>query len=316
MSYSQITQEDRIIIATLRMQYLSVSYIANFLNRHRSSIYRELARNRCNDGKYRAEKASKKTNGRRRRSRKKPQFRASETKLVIKLLKHKWSPEQISGILKKTGSLSISHQTIYTYIKRNHKLGGDWYKNLRHSGKLRRKKYGAYDSRGVVSGKRGLDERPAAATERSEVGHFEIDTVWGNHPTNTHSILTLVDRKSRYVMIGKLRNRTTAETNRCILKLMRRHEGPFKTITADNGTEFHRFREIEEKTDVKYYFCQPYHSWERGSNENMNGLIRQYLPKGKCMKDLTQRQCDSIATRLNHRPRKTLSYETPEELYV
>jgi len=314
MSYSQITHEQRFCISWCRKQGMNNNEIAIEMERHRSTIGREIARNSNWKGVYRPSKAVEKTNGRRSRSRKGHQFTCRQTSFVIKLIKRKWSPEQVSGVLRRLKIMSISDQTIYNYIKLNHKEGGDWWKSLRHSNKRRRKRYGAYDSRGVLPGKRPLADRPRSAETRSEIGHFEIDTVWGAYKCQ-HSILTLVDRKTGFVMIGKLRNRTTAETNACILKLMRRHPGRIKTISSDNGTEFHGYEEVEAKMGIKFYFCEPYHSWERGSNENMNGLIRQYLRKGKSMKDVTQRQCDSIATHLNQRPRKRYGYIAPEVLY-
>jgi len=179
MSYSQITDEERLCISNMRKQGLSERAIARALGRSPSSISREIRRNSNWQGCYRPSKAIEKTNGRRSRSRKKLKFTNRDMSIVVRLLKKKWSPEQISGVLGRLKIMSISDQTIYNYIRRNHKESGDWWKNLRHSNKLRRKKYGAYDSRGVRSGKRPITDRPKGAEDRSEVGHFEIDTVWG-----------------------------------------------------------------------------------------------------------------------------------------
>lgn len=132
---------------------------------------------------------------------------------------------------------------------------------------------------------------------------------------SSHCILTLVERKTGYVLIGKLRERTSAEATRSALELLKEQAGRVKTITSDNGTEFHGYREIEGKSGVKFYFATPHHSWERGTNENTNGLIRQYLPKGHSMKRITQEDCDQIAAQLNHRPRKRHDYKTPHECY-
>ncbi len=131
-----------------------------------------------------------------------------------------------------------------------------------------------------------------------------------------HSIVTLVDRKSKYTIIGKIRNRTTDELNRKVIQLIKKQVNQVKTITADNGTEFHQYKKIEDVTNSTFYFANPYHSWERGLNENTNGLIRQYLPKGESMKSITQKDCDKIAMKLNRRPRKCLNMETPEAVYV
>jgi IS30 family transposase len=129
-------------------------------------------------------------------------------------------------------------------------------------------------------------------------------------------IVTLVERKSGYLAIGKLAARTVLQTNRAILALMRRHRGRVRTITADNGSEFHGYAAVEAATGVRFYFATPHHSWERGTNENTNGLIRQYLPKGQSMTSLTQSQCDAIAHHLNNRPRKRHGYKTPKQCFL
>lgn len=315
MRYHQITEEDRVYISIGRMEGMSHRAIGEWIGRPGSTISREIKRNTNRHGHYRVEKAEQKARNRKSKSRKKPQFTKEQMAIVIDLLKQKWSPEQISGALKLYGLLEISHETIYRYIWADKKSGGFLFKHLRQSGKKRRKRYGAYDSRGKLANKRPISERPEAANDRTEIGHFEIDTVWGAYK-NPHSILTLVDRMTGFTYIGKLRNRTTAETNACLLRIIEEADGAIKTITADNGTEFHGYAEVEEETGIKYYFAEPYCSWERGTNENTNGLIRQYTPKGKPMTHLTQADCDSIATRLNHRPRKRHGYLTPEMLYV
>jgi IS30 family transposase len=145
------------------------------------------------------------------------------------------------------------------------------------------------------------------------MGHWEIDTVMGKGSRDC--ILTLVERASGYTQIGKLPDRTTESLNRRARYLIQKDPDSFETITADNGTEFHQFSELEEKTGILFYFARPYHSWERGTNENTNGLIRQYLPKGSSMKNLSQRQCTIIANILNERPRKRLEFMTPAEVY-
>lgn len=313
MSYQQITSEERYIISALRKQGLNQSGIAQHLGRHRSSICREFQRNCCNDGDYRPSKASSRTRTRRSRSRRNRRFRGRDFRLVVKLLKQQWSPEQIAGDLRSSGQLSISHETIYRYIWRDRIEGGVLYRELRCARKQRRKRYRSYDSRGKLPGKRHISERPAAATRRSRRGHWEIDTVIG--AGSRHCIVTLVERRTGYVLIGKLRARTKEELNARTVRLIARHSQWFKTITADNGTEFHAYKEIERRTGVTFYFATPHHSWERGSNENANGLIRQYIPKRTSMTRLTQHQCNVIARKLNTRPRKRLGYKTPEECF-
>ena len=191
--------------------------------------------------------------------------------------------------------------------------GGSLFRHLRSAPKQRRKRYGAYDSRGRLAGKRPLADRPASAETRRHIGHGEIDTVMGQGSRDC--IVTVVDRKTGFGVIGKLRSRTAEELNGRTISLLHRHDGRFRTMAADNGTEFHGYPEIEQATGVRFYFATPYHSWERGSNENFNGLVRQYLPKRTSMAGLTQSRCNAIATKLNRRPRKRLGYRTPEECF-
>lgn len=314
MMYAQITSEDRHVIAVLRRMHRSIAQIASEIGRDRSTVYRELRRNRCpHDGKYRAEKADARARTRRTTSRRNKRFGEKERKRIFELLSLWWSPEQIAGWLFRWGELSISHGTIYRWIWEDRWYGGQLHLDLRQAGKKKRKRYGQRDSRGRLGGKRHISERPAGAENRSRRGHWEMDTVLGDG--DQQCIVTLVERKTGYVLIGKLKARTTDELNRRVVQMLRGHSRVPKTITADNGTEFHGYEVIEEATGVKIYFATPYHSWERASNENLNGLVRQWLPKRKSMAEVTQHDCNRIAKRLNTRPRKRYGYQTPEELY-
>jgi IS30 family transposase len=301
------------MLAALRTQGFSLSGIARQLGCHRSTVAREVKRNTSHDGHYRASKAQELTNGRRSRSRRNQHFTTFELESVNTLLRERWSPQQIAGRLSVNPHLSISHETIYRHIWRDKKAGGTLYTHLRCAQKQRRKGYGHYDSRGRLSGKRHISERPACVEDRHELGHWEIDTVMGTGSRDC--ILSLVERKTGLVIIGKLPNRTAEAVSSRTIKIIKAHGGPFKTITADNGTEFHNYNEIERCTPARFYFATPYHSWERGTNENTNGLIRQYLPKGVSMAGLTQRQCSEIAHHLNTRPRKRHGYKTPLEYF-
>jgi IS30 family transposase len=303
------------MVSALLKQRVPAAAIARNLGRHRSTISRELRRNATRyDGRYRAEKAVEYSNGRRRRCRKKSQFGPEAWRRVLELLHQDWSPEQISGHLRANRTLWISHETIYRYVKRDRKRGGLLFQHLRFWKKKWRKIYRSRDSRGRLPGKRMIDQRPAAIETRKQIGHWEIDTVMGRYGTRP-CIVTLVEQRTGYLMIGKLPARTKDAANRRVLKLIKRRPNHFETITADNGTEFHGYEEVERVTDVKFYFAHPYHSWERGTNENTNGLIRQYLPKGMSMETLTQLQCNAIADKLNNRPRKRHGYRTPVELF-
>lgn len=212
MMYHQLTTDERYTIANLRMKRVSQAEIARRLHRSPSTISRELKRNCSTDGGYRAEKAVDRTSRVRRESRRKWYFEDQELQIVIALLRLDWSPEQVSLWLKKHKILSISHSTIYRYVWYDYFFHGKIYLHLRQSRKKRRKKYRSRDSRGVLPHKAHISERPISAENKSRIGHFEIDTVHGSN--DLHSIVTLVDRKSKFTIIGKLKARTCKELNR------------------------------------------------------------------------------------------------------
>lgn len=313
MTYHQLTQEERYLIAAQRMCGHASARIARVLGRHRSTVTREVQRNATHhDGEYRAEKAHSYAVARRRRCRRGARFSAGNMALVARLIRRKWSAEQIAGALKKRGRLCISHETIYRRIRWDKKVGGDLWRHTRIMSKFGRKRYRSHDSRGVLPGKRAIAERPVEVELRQHIGHWEGDTVMGS---DRHCVLTLVERKTGFAIIKKLRARSADEVTRAATRAIRRHCRNFQTLTLDNGTEFHDYAVLEQRFPVKIYFATPYHSWERGSNENFNGLLRQYLPKGTCMSNVTQAQCDHIADDLNNRPRKRFGFETPAALY-
>lgn len=230
------------------------------------------------------------------------------------LLCDDWSPEQIAGWYARFHLLRIRHETIYRHIWADKRNGGALHTHLRRANKVRRKRYAHYDSRGRLAHKRPIATRPAGAANRSRIGHWEGDTVLGDSQGGA-CILTLVNRKSRYTLIGKLARRTCAEVNARARQLIRAQPRPVHTVTLDNGTAFHAYKALEATMATHFYFATPHHSWERGTNENTNGLVRQYLPKRASMEHPTQRDCNRIATKLNRRPRKRLGYRTPEECY-
>lgn len=313
MRYHQITPAERYTLVTLRRQEpkLSCAAIARLMGRHRSTISRELRRN-CSrhDGAYRLQRAQEQANGRRSHSRRKSHFTAADWQLIHDYLRADLSPEQVSGRLRRDGRLHISHETIYVHIWRDKWRGGQLYRHLRQRPKYR-KRYGTNEKRGRLAGKRHISERPAAVEHRYQLGHWEMDTVSGMG--SKHCVVTLVERVAGCVLVGKLPNHTVSALNRRVIQLIQEQPDLFKTITVDNGTEFHGYQEIERATGVTIYFATPYHSWERGTNENTNGLIRQYLPKGHSMKQVTQARCNDIANILNNRPRKRLVFMTPLE---
>ena len=313
-SYQQLSQEQRYTITEGTIRHTSKADIARELGRSPSTISRELARNRrVSDGRYRADEANGQALARRRKARCGLHHTEDQWKDVVEKLAEQWSPEQISNEFRLNGRFAISHETIYKRIRLNKVQGGDEYKELRIMPKARRKHRNSADSRGILPGKRHISKRPAAVEARKQLGHWEGDTVIGRD--RHHCILTLVERASGLAIIKKLESRTAAEVNRAAADAIREYEGNFKTLTLDNGTEFHGYKDLEEEFSLKCYFATPYHSWERGSNENLNGLIRQYLPKGVCMQEVTQTYCDAMGHRLNSRPRKRYGYRTPQAVY-
>jgi IS30 family transposase len=314
MTYHQLTEPERYLISKLRKADHGVAEIARILGRHRSTIYRECSRNATHHVArgltvYCPSKAQEQRNGRLRRSRRGPHHEAWQYARIEELLKQQWSPEQIADTLHKQNEFRISFQSIYRHVRRDWRAGGTLYVELRRRYKRRKRHYGL-ERRGRLQGKRMIDERPAEVETRQVPGHWEIDTVMGAS-WEKPCIVTLVERTSGYLLIGKLSNRTTKALNKRTIGLMHRTAAPFLSITSDNGTEFHGYPHIEAATGTTVYFARPHHPWERGTNENTNGLIRQYLPKGQSMARLTQQQCDRIAHKLNTRPRKRHGYDTP-----
>jgi transposase, IS30 family len=316
MSYSQIAPWERYAIAALLAHGYNQAQIAWILDRHRSTISRELRRNVARTyGWYHPKLANDYARTRRWRTRQHSQYSAAQWRQVVRLLEGWLSPEQISGYLRRLGLFSICHETIYRYVRADKREGGTLYLNLRQGHRRRRKRYEPRGPRPAHPFKRHIDERPRSAQRRVVIGHWEIDTMAGPDPSGP-CLLTLVERTTGYVALGLLRTRTAAEVNARAIELLRAQPRRVLSITADNGSEFAGFTTIEQATGVPFYFTNPYHAWERGTNENTNGLIRQFIPKGQSLANLTQHDCTAIARALNRRPRKRLRYRTPEACYV
>ncbi len=316
MSYHQITPAERYTLATLQKQVpaLTVAEIARLMGRHRSTIARELKRNSSRrDCVYRVRHAQDEANRRRWKPGRNRRFVSADWDMVVALLREGLSPEQISGRLGLEGRLAISHESIYRFIRHDRRRGGTLFRLLRQPAKWRKRHVGV-EKRGRLAGKRHISERPAAVDLRQEIGHWEMDTIVS--PLDRHCVVTLVERVTGCVLLGKLRSRSVAATNRRVIQLIRSHAHLFKTITVDNGTEFHGYRDIERATGTTFYFATPYHSWERGTNENTNGLIRQYIPKRSSMKHVSQTRCTAIALKLNNRPRKRHGFLSPIEVFA
>lgn len=280
------------------------------LGRSPSTISRELRRNRRKNGQWTAFVANEQSHARLRRVRRKSSFDADTQAFIFSKIREEWAPDQIEMWLKKNHRPSIAAKTIYRWIKKDRKAGGELYRHLRQAQKRRRKAYRSKDSRKKLAGKRPIKDRPFEAQMRLAYGHFEIDVVLGK--VTRHCALTLVDRLTRFTLIRKLKNKTTEEVNRVLTPLI--SEFGIKTLTADNGCEFHGYKKVEEATGAQFYFATPHHSWERGTNENTNGLIRQYLPKGMSMQYISEEYFELVESRLNNRPRRILGYASPWEV--
>ena len=313
LNYQHLSQQERYTITALLKTGLSYAAIGREMGRDKSTISRELARNRRPTGRYDASVAHSYNTARRRRTRRGTHFTKQQWHIVLSLIKRDYSPEQASNIIKAFFGFTISHETIYLYLLYDKKKGGTIYKHLRIVPKRRRKRYNSHDSRGRLAGKRMIQDRPIEIEYRASLGHWEGDTVIGSD--RHHCIVTLVERKSGFLIIKKIKTRTVEQVNKACIDAIHEHGKSFKSITFDNGTEFHGYKQLEEVFPITCYFATPYHSWERGTNENTNGLIRQYIPKRSCMKSITQADCDRIAYKLNTRPRKRLGYKTPYEVY-
>lgn len=301
------------MIGAMRQRGCGVVEIARELKRHRSTIWNEVRRN-CSsyDGAYRARWAVEHTSGRRRRSRRNRRYGAVQFAPVEALLREDFSPEQIVGRARLEGCPVMSHETIYLWIWADKARGGSLWRHLRGARKQKRKRYGRKDSRGRLAGKRPIQDRPAIVERRGRFGDWEIDTV---HGRGKPCVVTTVERKSGLLRIGPLPRATVEHTNARMIELLGNEPHRVHTLTSDNGTEFHGYKHIERQLGLRVYFAAPHHAWERGTNENTNGLLRQYLPKGTPLGALTQSECDALAAKLNHRPRRRLGFLTPHEVY-
>lgn len=315
MGYSQLTQGERYAMANMLHQGYSYRAIGFVLGRSVSTISRERRRNATtHDANYRAEKAQQYAMARRKRTRKKSQYSQEQWAEVVRLLQRKWSPAQIVGRRRALSQPTMSKETIYRYVWRERRAGGLLWKSLRILSKFGRKRRGSPATRGRLIGKRHISQRPAHVQQRRQLGHWEGDTVMG--ADQRHCVLTLVERVSGYLIMKKLSARNKEQAAAALSLSIRQLRGRIKTITLDNGTEFHDYERVERAHPVKFYFATPYHSWERGTNENTNGLIRQYLPKGMCLRHINQADCTRIATELNNRPRERLNFKTPSETFA
>lgn len=308
MSYRRVTWEDRIKIKLLLQQGKSNSAIAEVLGKHRSTVGREIKRNTGGCG-YRPLQAQRLAEGREALKHRPYKLTPKLRDLIDKRLKKKWSPEQISGRLKLEKKAWVSTETIYKYIWADKEAGGDLWKDLRRSNRSRRRRFPSEDKRGKIKDARPISERPKVANERHRRGDWERDTMLGLDRKT--GILALVDRKTRFNKFIKLDKRTAPKVTAATIRALKGL--PVKSITNDRGQEFAGHIGCAEKLGVKIFFCDPYTSSQRGTNENRIGILRQYFPKRTDLKKVSRATVRKVEFEINNRPMKCLDWKTPYE---
>lgn len=302
MNYTHLTQEERYQISTLLREGFSKRYIAWRLNRSPSTISREIARNRARNG-YFAKHAHKLAQRRHCPNPKRIPYDIWVQ--VIAYLDLQWSPEQIAS------HISVSLHSIYRFIQQDKSRGGVLFHNLRFRNQ-RKRKYGSIETRGQLTNRKSIHNRPAEIEQRSRFGDLEINTIVGKN--HQQSLVSIVDRKTGYLWLKKCSTRKAEEVCQATIRLLEPIKAYLKTITADNGKEFSLHEYAAQELDVDWYFADPYSAWQRGTNENTNGLIRQYIRKGSDLNDYTDAYIAEITQRLNHRPRKRLGFKSPSQV--
>ncbi len=308
--YAQLTHEQRYQIYAFKKAGFNQTETAAMIGVHKSTISRELARNTGLKG-YRPSQAHRLALGR-RNDRSWKRISAADWQLINHLVRCDWSPEQISGRLRLEDGGSVSPEWIYLHIYRDKAQGGDLWRHLRCR-KQKRKRYGAYDRRGQLSGRVSIDERPAIVDRKNRLGDWEGDTIIGGK--HQGALISLVERKSGFTLVGKLARKTASQVREAATNLLKPVEELVHTLTLDNGKEFACHQDIARSLNADIYFAHPYSSWERGLNENTNGLIRQYFPKKHDFTTITNEEIAEAMHRLNHRPRKKLGFKTPYEVF-
>jgi IS30 family transposase len=312
MAYNHLTYEQRNEIRAFLKLGLKMVFIAHLIGVHKSTISRELNRNSGCRG-YRPHQAQHKANLRKKSSRKNTRFTEAVKRRVELYLKQDWSPEQISGRLALEEDIHISHETIYQHIWADKQAGGDLYQHLRGARKKKKKRYGTKDARGRIKDCVSIDERPEIVDNKERIGDWEIDTIIGSN--HQGALVSAVERKSRLTCIEYVPQKEADIVTNAIITMLKPFKGKVLTITLDNGKEFALHKKIAQQLEANVYFAHPYHSWERGLNENSNGLIRQYFPKKYDFRNITKQDTVLVENRLNNRPRKTLNFKKPMEIF-
>lgn len=289
-----------------------MSEIAQKLNKSQSTISREIARNTGGRG-YRYKQAQRFTTERHAKKNKSVKLTAELKHIITGYLRLDYSPEQIAGRLELEGCSFVHHETIYQYILADKRNGGTLYTHLRHQNKTYRKRYGSAHNRTGIKNRVDIDQRPEVANTRERVGDWEMDTIIGKN--HKGAIVTMDERKTKLRLAYPLLGKKAQYVQEAIIKLLSPIKDWVKTTTYDNGKEFSYHEEISQALGCDAYFAKPYHSWERGQNENANGLLRQYFPKSMELIDIPVSAVFAAVDKLNSRPRKCLGFRTPYEAF-
>nr|VFJ65639.1 MAG: Transposase and inactivated derivatives, IS30 family [Candidatus Kentron sp. FW]VFJ72174.1 MAG: Transposase and inactivated derivatives, IS30 family [Candidatus Kentron sp. FW] len=309
-TYTQLTQEQRYQIYALKKAGHLQIEIAQTVGVHKSTISRELRRNSGKKG-YRPKQAQKLACNR-QQAKHSTRITRSTWALVRRLLCEDWSPEQISLWLKEQNLSSVSHEWIYQHIIQDKGRGGTLHLHLRCR-KKRKKRYGTHERRGQLPNRVSIEERPALVERRERLGDWELDTIIGKG--HKQAIVSLTERKSRLSLIAKVETKRADKVEQAVLKLLKPLSEQVHTITSDNGKEFARHESMARILNADFYFACPYASWQRGLNENTNGLIRQYFPKNHDFSTITHQEIPFVMDKLNNRPRKCLGMKTPNQVF-
>ncbi len=312
--FRHLQYDERCQIQALLQQGFSVTAIAAQLQRHKSTVYRELQRNAGLSG-YHHEQAQPLARDRRHRAVTGPRkLQPAIWNLISDGLQSHWSPEQVAGYLKRVGAVSVSFSWLYQRIRQDRAQGGSLYTYLRQRGKPRRcKATRGSAGRGCIPGRRDISERPAIVDSKQRCGDWEADTIIGK--AHKGAAVTLVERKSKYLLAQTVSRKTAALVGDAMQNLLRPFAALVLTVTCDNGKEFAGHLQTAEALETDLFFARPYRSCERGLNEHTNGLLRQFVPKTENLRTLDPQRLQEAVNRLNHRPRKVLGYRTPYEVF-
>jgi len=308
-----LTVEQRYAISVLRNTGVSQKEIALTIGKHKSVVSRELKRNKKPDDSYEYEHAQNLYEQRKASIPKAVLFTQQMKREIENCIKEYLSPEQIVGRFEKEGKQVVSHEWIYQHIWKNKKEGGELYKHLRTRGKRYRKRGAAKDKRGIIRNRIPIEQRPKEVELKQRFGDLEVDTVIGKN--HKGALVTINDRATNLTWMKKVKSKSSADVTSAIIDLLLPFKERIFTITADNGKEFAQHEDIAKAMEASFYFATPYHSWERGANENMNKLIRQYFPKGMSFETITNQQVEYVQHKLNNRPRKKLNFSSPNEFF-